>query len=122
MDSSGNGRDGTIVVQPLGDPLYQVVTRDRNGDVVVKVVNTRSHSIRTQVDLGRVPLGRTGSVTTLRGALSDVNSFDAPTKVAPATSTSTRLGKRFVYDFPDLGHVHPALVTTAGDEAAYHSA
>ena len=100
VDSSGNGRDGTVVVQPLGDPLYQVVTRDRDGDVVVKVVNTRSRSIRTRVELGRVPLSRTGLVTTLRGALSDVNSFDEPTKVAPATSTSTRLGKRFVYDFP----------------------
>jgi alpha-L-arabinofuranosidase len=100
VDSSGNGRDGTVVVQPLGDPLYQVVTRDRDGDVVVKVVNTRSRPITTRVDLGRVPLRRTGSVTTLRGALSDVNSFDEPTKVAPSTSTSTRLGRRFVYDFP----------------------
>jgi alpha-L-arabinofuranosidase len=100
VDSSGNGRDGTVVVQPLGDPLYQVVTRDRDGDVVVKVVNTRSRSIRTRVDLGRVPLSRTGSVTRLRGALSDANSFDEPTKVAPATSTSTRLGNRFVYEFP----------------------
>jgi alpha-L-arabinofuranosidase len=100
VDSSGNGRDGTVVVQPLGDPLYQVITRDRNGDVVVKVVNTRSRSIRTRVDLGDTGLSQKGSVTTLRGALSDVNSFDAPTKVAPVTSTSVRLGNRFVYDFP----------------------
>jgi alpha-L-arabinofuranosidase len=77
-----------------------VVTRDRNGDVVVKLVNTRPRSIRTWVDLGDTGLSRRGSVTTLRGALSDVNSFDAPTKVAPGTSTSVRLGNRFVYDFP----------------------
>ncbi len=94
VDSSGNGRDAPIVVQPLGDPLYQVVTRERNGDVVVKVVNTRSHSIRTQIDLGRDATGPArGSVTTLRGALSDVNSFAAPRSRAVRDSP---LGSRFV--------------------------
>jgi alpha-L-arabinofuranosidase len=100
-DSSGTGHDGTVVSEPLGDPLYQVVTRDTGtGDVVVKVVNSRSHAIRTRVDLGNKPLGRTGTVTTLTGALRDMNSFEAPTKVAPKTSVVSGLGNRFVYDFP----------------------
>jgi alpha-L-arabinofuranosidase len=100
VDSSGNGRDGAVVTQPLGDPLYQVVTRDRNGDVVVKVINTRSHAIRTRVDLGRRHLGRKALVTTLTGGLSDMNSFDQPLKVAPVTRRVSGLGNSFVYDFP----------------------
>jgi hypothetical protein len=101
VDSSGNGRDGTVVAEPLGEPLYQVVTRDEDtGDIVVKVVNARPRPIRTRVDLGPKRLGGTGTVTTLRGALTDVNSFAQPTKVAPQTSRVSGLGNRFVYDFP----------------------
>jgi alpha-L-arabinofuranosidase len=100
VDSSGSGRDATVVTEPLGDPLYQVVTRDEDtGDVVVKVVNTRSHAIRTQVDLGSKRLRGTGTVTTLSGALTDANSFDQPNQVAPVTTTVSGLGNRFVYDF-----------------------
>jgi alpha-L-arabinofuranosidase len=101
VDSSGNGRDGTVVAEPLGDPLYQVVTRDEDtGDVVVKVVNARPRSIRTRVDLRGRRLSGSGTVTTLTGALSDVNSFEQPTKVAPVTRKVSGLGNQFVYDFP----------------------
>jgi alpha-L-arabinofuranosidase len=100
VDSSGSGRDATVVTEPLGDPLYQVVTRDEDtGDVVVKVVNTRSHAIRTQVDLGSKRLRGTGTVTTLSGALTDANSFDQPNQVAPVTTTVSGLGNRFAYGF-----------------------
>ena len=100
VDSSGNGHDATVVTESLGDPLYQVVTRDEDtGDVVVKVVNTRSHAIRTQVDLGSKDLRGTGTVTTLSGALTDANSFDQPNHVAPVTTRVPGLGSRFVYDF-----------------------
>jgi alpha-L-arabinofuranosidase len=101
VDSSGNGRDATVVAEPLGDPLYQVVTRDRgSGDVVVKVVNSRPRPIRTQVRLGPRRLSRTGRVTTLMGALTDVNSFERPRNVAPRRTIVSGLGSRFVYDFP----------------------
>jgi alpha-L-arabinofuranosidase len=100
-DSSGNGRDATLVTEPLGQPLYQVVTRDKGkGDVVVKVINARPRSLRTKVDLGGRRLSSTGTVTTLSGALTDVNSFERPNNVAPATTRVTGLGNRFVYDFP----------------------
>jgi alpha-L-arabinofuranosidase len=101
VDSSGAGHDATLVTEPLGRPLYQVVTRDAStGDVVIKVVNARSHAIRTQVDLGARPLSGRGSITTLSGALTDVNSFAEPSKVAPVTRKVSGLGNRFVYDFP----------------------
>jgi alpha-L-arabinofuranosidase len=100
-DSSGAGHDATLVTEPLGQPLYQVVTRDRGtGDVVVKVINARAHAIRTKVDLGRRRLSGSGTVTTLSSALTDVNSFAQPTKVAPTTTRAYGLGNRFVYDFP----------------------
>jgi hypothetical protein len=100
-DSSGNGRDATLVTEPLGQPLYQVVTRDKSsGDVVVKVVNARPHSITTRVDLGSKRLAGRGTITTLSGGLTDANSFAQPTKVAPTTTTASGLGNRFVYDFP----------------------
>jgi alpha-L-arabinofuranosidase len=100
-DSSGAGHDATLVTEPLGQPLYQVVTRDKGtGAVVVKVVNARPHSLRTKVDLGPRRLSRTGTVTTLSAALTDQNSFAQPTKVAPTTTRVSGLGNRFVYDFP----------------------
>jgi hypothetical protein len=101
VDSSGNGRDATVVAERLGDPLYQVVTRDRGtGDVVVKVVNSRERAIRTRVDLGPRPLRDRARVTTLTGALSDMNSFEQPRNVAPRRAIVGGLGNRFVYDFP----------------------
>jgi hypothetical protein len=99
-DSSGAGHDATLVTEPLGQPLYQVVTRDKGtGDVVVKVVNARPHSLRTKVDLGPRRLSGRGTVTTLSVALTDQNSFAQPTKVAPTTTRVSGLDSRFVYDF-----------------------
>jgi Concanavalin A-like lectin/glucanases superfamily/Alpha-L-arabinofuranosidase C-terminal domain len=101
LDSSGAGHDATLVTEPLGRPLYQVVTRDKGkGDVVVKVINARAHSQRTKVELGPRRLSTRGTVTTLSAALTDVNSFAQPTKVAPVTRAVSGLGNRFVYDFP----------------------
>jgi hypothetical protein len=101
LDSSGAGHDATLVTEPLGQPLYQVVTRDKDtGEVVLKVVNARARAVRTKVDLGPKRLSDRGTVTTLSAALSDVNSFTQPTKVAPVTTTVSSLGNRFVYDFP----------------------
>jgi alpha-L-arabinofuranosidase len=67
---------------------------------VVKVINARPRSLRTKVDLGGKRLSSTGTVTTLSGALTDVNSFEQPNNVAPVTTRVSGLGNRFVYDFP----------------------
>jgi hypothetical protein len=52
----------------------------------LKVVNTRSYAIRTQVGLGSKRLNGTGTVTILIGALTEVNSFDQPDQIAPVTT------------------------------------
>jgi alpha-L-arabinofuranosidase len=67
---------------------------------VVKVINARPRSQRTKVDLGPRRLSGRGTVTTLSAALTDVNSFAQPNKVAPTTTRAYGLGNRFVYDFP----------------------
>ena len=84
------------------EPLYQVMTRDEDtGDVVLKVVNARARTVRTDVRLGDRPLAGTGMVTTMvADALSDENSFDEPAKVAPVEQQVSGLGSSFTYDFP----------------------
>jgi alpha-L-arabinofuranosidase len=67
---------------------------------VVKVVNSRPRTIRTEVDLRGRRLRDRGAVTTLSGALGDVNTFEQPDRVAPVSSQESGLGNRFVYDFP----------------------
>jgi alpha-L-arabinofuranosidase len=67
---------------------------------VVKVVNSRPRTIRTEVDLRGRRLRDRGTVTTLSGALGDVNTFEQPDRVAPASAQESGLGNRFVYEFP----------------------
>jgi alpha-L-arabinofuranosidase len=84
------------------EPLYQVMTRDEDsGEVVLKVVNARAQAVRTEVRLGARKLASTGTVTTMvADALTDENSFDEPTKVAPVERQVSGLGSNFSYDFP----------------------
>lgn len=84
------------------EPLYQVMTRDEDtGDVVLKVVNARAKTVRTDVRLGARALADTGTVTTMAtDQLTDENTFDEPTKVAPVERQVSGLGSNFTYDFP----------------------
>jgi alpha-L-arabinofuranosidase len=95
----GAGDEPTLVSEPLGDPLYQVLMRDRRG-VVLEVVNARPRALRARVDLGHRRLARRGTVTTLKAPLDAMNSFAQPTRVAPATARVSGLGRRFVHRFP----------------------
>jgi hypothetical protein len=66
VDSSGNGRDGDRRHRAARRPALPGRQRNEDtGDVGLKVVNTRSHAIRTQVDLGSKRLNGTGTVTVL---------------------------------------------------------
>ena len=83
------------------EPLYQVLTREDSGDVVLKVVNARAQAVRTDVRLGTRKLAGTGTVTTMvADALTDENSFEQPTKVVPVERQVSGLGSNFTYDFP----------------------
>lgn len=91
------------VVDDLGtvEPLYQVVTRDDNGDVVVKVVNARDTAARTTVAVDGIRRGSTGTVTSYTSeSPSDMNTLAEPTKAVPITYRESGLGRRFAYDFP----------------------
>jgi alpha-L-arabinofuranosidase len=99
VDSSGNGRDGDRRHRAARRPALPGRQRNEDtGDVGLKVVNTRSHAIRTQVDLGS-KRHRHRHRHGPHGALTDVNSFDQPNQVAPVTTAVSGLGNRFVYDF-----------------------
>jgi alpha-L-arabinofuranosidase len=83
------------------EPLYQVVTRDDNGDVVLKVVNARDTAARTAVRLDGAAVGSTAKVTSYTASSpSDMNTLHEPTKAVPVTFRQGGLGPSFEYDFP----------------------
>ena len=83
-------------------PLYAVASRAlKTGDVILKVVNTSASAQQIQVDLqGAQGVAKTAVAETLVGNPDDVNSLDAPEKVAPQTTTLTGVGRTFVHEFP----------------------
>jgi len=83
-------------------PLYAVASRALStGDIILKVVNTSPSIQQIQVDLqGAKGVAKTAVAQTLTGDPGDVNSVDAPEKVAPQTTTLTGVGRTFVHEFP----------------------
>jgi len=83
-------------------PLYAVASRAlSSGDVILKVVNTSASVQQIQVNLqGAQGVARTAVAQTLAGDPADVNSLDAPEKVAPKTTTLTGVGRTFLHEFP----------------------
>jgi len=83
-------------------PLYAVASRAlKTGDVILKVVNTSPAAQQLQVDLqGARGVAKTAVAQVLTGDPADVNSLDAPEKVAPQTTTLTGIGPTFVHEFP----------------------
>lgn len=83
-------------------PLYAVASRALStGDVILKVVNTSPSAQQMQVDLqGAQGVARTAVAQVLTGDPADVNSLDAPEKVAPKTMTLSGIGPTFVHEFP----------------------
>lgn len=83
-------------------PLYAVASRVlRTGDVILKVVNTSETAQQLQVSLqGARGVAKTAVAQVLAGDPADVNSVEAPEKVAPKTMTLTGIGSAFVHEFP----------------------
>ncbi|WP_020546334.1 alpha-L-arabinofuranosidase C-terminal domain-containing protein [Nonomuraea coxensis] len=81
------------------EPLYQVVSRDRD-KVTLKVVNAQDSAVRTAVDLGGSRFRPTAVITSLTGAPSDVNTLAEPDRVAPEEWRQSGLSASFGYDFP----------------------
>ena len=83
-------------------PLYAVASRAlKSGDIILKVVNTSPTAQQLQVDLqGAQGVARNAVAQVLTGGPADVNSLDAPEKVAPKTTMLTGVGRTFVHEFP----------------------
>jgi len=83
-------------------PLYAVASRAlSSGDVILKVVNMSAAPQQLQIDLqGARNVAQTAAAEVLAGEPGDVNSLEAPEKVAPQTTTLTGIGPTFVHEFP----------------------
>jgi hypothetical protein len=83
------------------EKLFQVVTRDKaSGDIVAKVVNTSTETVRTRVTVADAGVLPDGEVIQMTGAPGDTNTKAAPTKVVPTTRQIGGLSNDFGYDFP----------------------
>jgi len=97
-------------------PLYAVASRAlKTGDVILKVVNTSPAAQQLQVDLqGARGVAKTAVAQTLTGDPADVNSVDAPEKVAPQTTTLTGIGPTFAHEFPAHSVTSPSGTEAPG--------
>ena len=88
---------------PRVDTVLAIAGRDsRNGDVIIKALNTGPDAAAMTFDLaGAASVASTGRMTVL-ASLSplDENSFDAPTKIVPVTTTVSGLGRTFTRTLP----------------------
>lgn len=100
--------DGKLITQAMDrpaytqTPLFATASRElKTGDVILKVVNTAADSQPLQIDLRGVPtVGRTATGQVLAGQPQDVNTIDAPEKVAPKLVIIKNAGKTFTHEFP----------------------
>ena len=96
--------DGALVQErtlPRIDRVLAIAGRDdRNGDVIVKVVNASPEAQPMQLQLrGFTPAG-SASITVLTGAPLDENTFEQPTKIIPRTSSTAITGPSVIHTFP----------------------
>nr|MDQ2686857.1 DUF1080 domain-containing protein [Armatimonadota bacterium] len=100
--------DGKLITEatdaapgPVG-PIFATASReDKSGDVILKVVNTASDPQPLQIALpGARNVGKTARVEVLSGQPQDVNSLEAPERVAPKVMTITQAGATFIHEFP----------------------
>lgn len=87
---------------PAIQALYASSTRDRNGDVILKVVNASARPLDTQVELKGIskvaPNAKAIVLTSERPT--DENSLKEPKKVYPTTSDVALSGPHFRHAFP----------------------
>lgn len=92
--------DATV---PITQKFYAVTGRDaKSGDLVIKAINLGNDAVPAKLNLQGVgPLAATAQATVLQSAsLSDNNSLDQPTKIAPTESVVSAVGQNFSHEFP----------------------
>jgi alpha-L-arabinofuranosidase len=94
--------DGAKVSASGAQKLYASATREKNGTVIVKVVNGTATPIKTKIKLDGVKkLARFARATVLTSKkLTDENSLDEPQKVYPVSGKIAVPGPNFSYAFP----------------------
>ncbi|MBP7049435.1 MAG: hypothetical protein KBE65_00305 [Phycisphaerae bacterium] len=98
--------DGQLIhdeIAPATEHFYAAAGRDEaSGDLIVKAINTASDPVTTTLVLRNVNgIKPDASVTVLTSAsLSDNNSLDEPTRVAPSESWIQTAKGEFVHKFP----------------------
>ena len=82
--------------------LYAAAATDaQTGDVIVKVVNTQSDPLQTELNLAGASLTGQGTATVLTSEnAADENSLDNPTKVSPKTEAVNFSGTTLTRAFP----------------------
>jgi alpha-N-arabinofuranosidase len=82
--------------------FFASTTRDNEtGEIILKVVNAAASASKAEIKLDTSStLAGTGRAIVLTGANADVNSFDAPAKVAPVESTIQDVSNSFKHSFP----------------------
>jgi alpha-N-arabinofuranosidase len=92
---------GAVPAEGNKPRFYATASRDdQENEVILKVVNASAGVVETSVHLDGVTKAGKAAVTRLSGALGDENSFAAPRKVAPVTTSVTVPGLRFAHRFP----------------------
>ena len=98
--------DGELIhdaVAPDPQKLFVVAGRDaKTGEVILKAINTGAESIQATLNLrGSNSAFAGGHLVVLKASnLSDNNSLDEPTKVAPAESLIKAASTRLTHEFP----------------------
>ncbi len=86
---------------PAPDPLYATASREaKTGDVILKVVNVSGTPQALEIDLQGVQKVEGGKAIVLAGQPGDVNSVEAPTKIAPETVRLKTKKPVFSHTFP----------------------
>jgi alpha-L-arabinofuranosidase len=91
--------DATVEPPPPAGGVFSTASRDRNGDVIVKVVNAYPTPQRLQVNVQGVKQVN-GTATVLKGDPKAVNSIEHPDNVAPKAARPWHSPASFPYDFP----------------------
>jgi alpha-L-arabinofuranosidase len=98
--------DGVLLNEatyPRIDTVLAIAGRDdRTGEIIIKALNTGPDPAAVTFDIsGAARIAATGQLTTLSSSSPlDENSFEAPRKIAPVTSTMTGLSKSFTRTLP----------------------
>ncbi|BDI32443.1 alpha-N-arabinofuranosidase [Capsulimonas corticalis] len=87
---------------PPPGPVITTASRDKaTGDVILKVVNYQQKPQNLTIALeGASSIAKTATVEQIAGNPDDVNSIDAPSKIAPTKATIKTGGKTFTHRFP----------------------